>query len=306
MKLALIILSLLLLVFSDTNYQLDYLQLNEKCGDAEDNKDQCLSVNLNNNAYQCCMITITTTNSDRDDEKSSSCTISISDTSLLTKVYNDAMFKAQIREIFGYLKYGLYFIDEDGEKDYLDDESTFKFSEYYECKDGTAEYKFGYETYSKEDLAIFDSGAHCLKYFYRYLYPENYDEEGNLNTVSKSDCQNGKLTEAASEAGVKCGFYQFKINFLTGSSKTYQTCYLYNSNIINNGKLDEKTQSEISSMIMHVAYEDGGMYSTYTTEFTDESGTTYTFDMTGAISKQYSSLLKVSKYLIIMIALIML
>ena len=305
MKLALIILSLLLLVFSDTNYQLDYLQLNEKC-DAEDNKDQCLSVNLNNNAYQCCMITVTTTNSDRDDEKNSSCIISISDTSLLTKAYNDAMFKAQIREIFGYLKYGLYFTDEDGKKDYLDDESTFKFSEYYECNDGTAEYKFGYETYSNKDLAIFDSGAHCLKYFYRYLYPENYDEERNLNTVSKSDCQNGKLTEAASEAGVKCGFYQFKINFLTGGSKTYQTCYLYNPNIINNGKLDEKTQSEISSMIMQVAYEDGGMYSTYTTEFTDESGTTYTFDMTGAISKQYSSLLKVSKYLIIMIALIML
>ena len=216
------------------------------------------------------------------------------------------MFKAQIREIFGYLKYGLYFTDEDGKKDYLADESTFKFSEYIECKDGTAEYKFGYDSYSNEDLKIFDSGAHCLKYFYRYLYPENYDEERNLNTVSKSDCQNGKLTEAASEAGVKCGFYQFKINFLTGGSKTYQTCYLYNSNIINNGKLDEKTQSEISSMIMHVAYEDGGMYSTYTTEFTDESGTTYTFDMTGAISKQYSSLLKVSKYLIIMIALIML
>ena len=76
MKLALIFSSLFLLVFSDTNYQYDYLQLNEKC-DAEDNKDQCLSVNLNNNAYQCCMITVTTTNSDRDDEKSSSCIISI-------------------------------------------------------------------------------------------------------------------------------------------------------------------------------------------------------------------------------------
>ena len=119
MKLALIFSSLLLLVFSDTNYQLDYLQLNEKCLEAEDNKDQCLSVNLNNNAYQCCMITVTTTNSDRDDEKSSSCIISISDISLLTKVYNNAMFKAQIREIFGYLKHGLYFTDEDGKKNYL-------------------------------------------------------------------------------------------------------------------------------------------------------------------------------------------
>ena len=119
MKLALIFSSLFLLVFSDTNYQYDYLQLNEKCRDAENNKDQCLSVNLNNNAYQCCMITVTTTNSDRDDEKSSSCIISISDISLLTKVYNDAMFKAQIREIFGYLKHGLYFTDEDGKMEQL-------------------------------------------------------------------------------------------------------------------------------------------------------------------------------------------
>ena len=183
-----------------------------------------------------------------------------------------------------------------------------KLKQTYKCNDGIAEYTYGYDVYSPSDIAVYDSDSHCLKYFYRYLYGENYDENSELTPVSKEDCQNAQLTQGAKDAGIKCGFYQFTVNYLQGGSKTYSTCYIYNSNIISEGKLDEKTQSELQSFVWQVdAREgDGGTFTTYTTKFSDESGNSYTFDMTGAISKQSSSKLIMTKYLYLLFVLFML
>ena len=284
------------------------MEMEEKCSEADEDKAQCLSITLSNNYYQCWFLTINNIYERGKEENEKTCMVSAGDISLLAKAFNDKMFKAQIKEIFGYIKYGIYFIDDDGNRQYIADEFTFKFKQKYECNGGTAEYSYGYETYTNTEIANFESDNHCLKYFYRYLYSENYDENSNLNTVSKSDCQNAVLTQSARDAGIKCGFYQFKINFVNKSSKTYQTCYAYNSKMIENGKLDEKTQGEISSLISQFASEDGsyGTYTSYTTEFTDDSGKTYTFDMSGALAQQSSNILNKAKYLYLLIILFML
>ena len=314
MKIAIILTALFLLAYSDSNipnlpkeyYEL--MEMEDKCSEADEDIDQCLSITLNNNYYQCCILTITSINEREREVNEETCMVTAGDISMFEKVYNDNMFKAQIKEIFGYIKYGIYFIDDDGEKNYIADESTFKFKQKYECKDGVAEYSFGYDTYTSTEIENFESNNHCLKYFYRYLYPENYDENFNLNSVSKSDCQNAVLTQSARDAGIKCGFYQFKINFVNKSSKTYQTCFAYNSKMIENGKLDERTQVEISSLINQFAMEDGSYeeYTSYTTEFTDDSGKTYAFDMTGALAQQSSNILNKAKYLYLLIILFML
>ena len=195
------------------------IELQEKCSEAEENKNQCLSITLSNRNYKCCMVEII--NDDHYDyDRDYSCIVIVSDTNLLRETYNNKLFKAQLREIFGYINNGIYFIDDDGNREYIGGDSTFRFKEIFQCNDGTVEYSFGYDTYSSNDIAIYDSGNHCLKYFYRYLYPENYDENSNINSVSKSDCQNAQLTPDTKNAGIKCGFYQFKINYIKGGSKT--------------------------------------------------------------------------------------
>ena len=125
-------------------------------------------------------------------------------------------------------------------------------------------------------------------------------------SVSKDDCLNAKLTQGAIEAGITCGFFQFNINFITGGSKTYQTCYIYNSNFISEGKFDEKTQSELQSFVAQIGSREGdGMYSSYTTQFSDGSGNTYTFDMTGAITQPSSGdVLKMTKYLYLLLIIL--
>ena len=318
MKTALIFATLLIFVYSDdsgypSNLPKEFNELKElqkKCSEAEEEEEKCLSETLSNSNYKCCMMTVEypENKNDEDNNDSKICTIMIKDIKYFQEAYNNAMFKAQLREIFGYIRHGIYFIQDDGQKHYIADDMSFKMKQTYKCNDGIAEYKYGYDVYSPSDIAVYDSGSHCLKYFYRYLYGENYDENLELTPVSKEDCQNAQLTQGAKDDGIKCGFYQFTVNYLQGGSKTYSTCYIYNANIISEGKLDEKTQSELQLFVSQVdAREgDGGTFTTYTTKFSDESGNSYTFDMTGAISKQSSSKLIMTKYLYLLFVLFML
>ena len=240
MKTALILSTLLILAYSDdSNYPsnmpkefYEQMEMNEKCSEAG------------------CMLTIDKAINDEDNKDEKTCFIMYKDIKALQEVYNNKIFKAQMKEIFGFLQYGLYFKEEDGRKFYPFDGNTFKMKQIYKCSDGTAEYSFGYDTYSLDDKSLYESDDHCLKYFYRYLYAENYDENLELVSVSKDDCLNAKLTQGAIEAGITCGFFQFNINFITGGSKTYQTCYIYNSNFISEHKLEVEKVMECIQVIL--------------------------------------------------------
>lgn len=287
----------------------EQMEMQEKCQEAEEEEEQCLSTTLSNSNYRCCVLTIehpyVIDDSNRKHEKS--CFIMYKDITLVQEAYNNPLFKTTIREIFGYIRYGLYYIDDDGKKFYTVGDSL-KIKEIYRCNDGTAEYSFGYDQYSQTDISVYDSGSHCLKYFYRYMYSEEYDENNELSAVSKDDCLNAQLTQSAIDAGVKCGFFQFTVDFLQGGSKTYQTCYLYNSNFISEGKLDEKIQSQLQAYVSQIGNKEGdGVFSSYTTQFSDESGNTYTFDMDGKYTppSSISSLLSLSKYLCLLLILVM-
>ena len=317
MKESLILSLLLISVFSDDSYYppnmpqelYDQMKMREKCQEAKKDEDQCLATTLSDSYFQCCVLTIEYPYIIEDNKNyEKSCFIMYKEIKYLQEVYNSVMFKATTREMFGYLRYGLYYIDDDGERFYIADDDSFKMKQIYKCNDGTAEYSYGYEEYTQTDISVFDSGSHCLKYFYRYMYSEEYDENNELTPVSKNDCLNAQLTQTALDAGVKCGFFQFNINFVQGGAKTYQTCYLYNTNFISDKKLDEKTQSELQAYVAQIGYKEGnGAYSSYTTQFSDESGNTYTFDMTGQFTQpsSISNLLSLSKYIYLLLVLFM-
>ena len=105
MKTALIFTILIVLVYSDnipSNLPKEYyemIELQEKCSEAEENKNQCLSITLSNRNYKCCMVEII--NDDHYDyDRDYSCIVTVSDTNLLRETYNNIMFKAQLREMF--------------------------------------------------------------------------------------------------------------------------------------------------------------------------------------------------------------
>ena len=50
----------------------------------------------------------------------------------------------------------------------------------YTCRDGTASMRFGFDTYTSEELEVLNDDNHCLSYFYSFQ-----DEEPAKKTVLK-------------------------------------------------------------------------------------------------------------------------
>ena len=80
--------------------------------------------------------------SKNDNDDNISCVALNSSIDLLKTIYEDKNYKALIKELFGFYKYGLYYISEDdGEKYYI--ASNMAYNQIYNCKDGT--YNYGYD-----------------------------------------------------------------------------------------------------------------------------------------------------------------
>ena len=200
---------------------------------------------------------------------------------LLKIVFEDKKYKALLKELFGFYQYGLYYIEEDGKKYYF--ASDLSYNQTYKCKDGSYKISVGYDTYTENEKKILESNTHCLKYFYRHLYEENfeYDEEKDkyyLKQVSNNDCFNANLLQSSKDEGISCGYYEFKLNYIDGTTDTLTTCYLYNENFYKNGEFDEQTKTEFEKLISQYSSENGKVSKSYITQFSDSEGNTYVFD----------------------------
>ena len=268
-----------------------------KCSDSE-NKDQCLSITLSNNDYQCCMMEIEyEPDEEEDDYKEDSndpiCSILTGSIELLKNLFDDNIFKETMKELFGYLRYGLYIYQGEGKKYYP--LKNFAFNQTYECKDGKSKFSYGYEKYTQNELNILKSDYHCLRYFYRYNLLDYYEydekkDEYYLKPVSKDECLNADYLQSSKDAGISCGYYEFKINYLGGTSETLTTCYLVSPNFYKNGEFDSQTKNQIESFINYYTSQNEKISQNYVAQFTDSEGNTYVYDSsTGKIETSNSN-----------------
>jgi hypothetical protein len=236
-----------------------------KCLDiGKKNMEQCTSVTFDND-YQCCEMITTIPDSEF------SCVALNGSIDLLKKMYEDKKYKAFIKELFGFLEYGHKY------------GYSISYEQTYKCKDGTYKMSFGYDTYTENEKKILKSDNHCLKYFYRYLDEENfeYDEEKDkyyLKQVSNNECFNANLLQSSKDEGLSCGYYEFKLNYIDGTTDTLTTCYFYNENFYKNGEFDEQTKKEFETLISLYSSENGKVSKSYITKFSDSEGNSYVFD----------------------------
>jgi hypothetical protein len=274
---------------STQNYE-DYInnlpgmkEMNKCIEVGKENINQCTSTTFDND-FQCCVLDIAYAYPQQYTNRSERSCVALNGTiDLLKAVYEDKKYKALLKEIFGFIRYGLYYIDYDnnGKKIYLS--PNLAHNQTYNCKDGTYKMSFGYETYTENELKILDSDTHCLRYFYRYMNVENfqYDEEKGkyiLKQVTNNECFNANLLQSSIDEGLTCGYYEFKINYIDGTTDNLTTCYLYNENFYINGEFDEQTQSELQSLINLYSSQNGKISKSYITQFSDSEGNTYVFD----------------------------
>ena len=250
------------------------------------NTNTCSDVKLSSGVYQCCKVTTTTFYSSL-----TLCSIQVTPISTFKKLMEDKSTKALYKEISGYVLYGYLNLNSVNQEYY-------RVKMNYECKDGTAQYLFGYDTFTNDEIKVFQGENHCMKYFY---YNELF--------TSKDDCFNSEITQASKNSGLSCGYIEYNIKYSDGTSDNFKSCNLFSKALIDYGKTDDKTKENFQSFVE--TNKDGDkIVISYTVDFSDQSGNQVVYDsLSQTISvngHNGSVILSISKYLILIIGLLFL
>ena len=261
----------------------------ERCLEAEAIPDECYSVALKTKNAQCCILEMTSYKSHDID-----CSIILGSIKDIKENYTPKT-NAFSKELFGFSVYGMP--TEQSEEELINE---FRHSQNYECKDGNFEYLYGYENYTSEEKLLFKSDQHCLRYFYSYVIDPDFMEK----MPSKEQCFNADLLESSKNIGLKCGFYEFKIKYGSGNSGEFKSCYIFDTDIIKNKKIDDASKSNFSALAMLYAATQGETMVSYVVTFSDSDGNKCTYDSwTNKVSSS-SNNNQISKYLLFLLILL--
>ena len=240
-----------------------YIEAQEKCTEAGNDRDLCFSKtsSLNIPNLQCCILALQTK-----DESYTNCSFLGGSIEQINEQKNSKMIKAILKELYGFT---IYKLNSDGD-------STFdpKFSQKYDCQDGKAEIYYGYEEYSSADEETLKSNKHCLRYFYSYSLDYDFKEKFPTN----NDCYNADLLPTSEDAGLKCGYGEFNLKYISGNSEVYRTCYFYDSNAIKTKTFDDQSTNAFDIYAWTVSSSEGDSLLSYTVDISDDSGNKLRYD----------------------------
>jgi len=251
------------------------------------NINNCTNVKMTSGVYQCCKVRTISYYTDY-----TFCSVQVTPISLFKEQMEDKTTKALFKEIFGYSLYNV---------DYNVDQNYLKMKMDYNCKDGNATYLFGYDTYTNEEIKVLKSDNHCLRFIYNdYLYN---------SSTSKENCFNSDLTQSSLNVGLTCGYFEFTIIYSDKTRDNIQTCNIFNKELIDYGKLDEKTKESFETVVNSNKNSSKIMLS-YTVDFSDKNGNKLFYDsQTETVSSNENSKvnsISISKYLILLSVLLIL
>ena len=154
-------------------------------------------------------------------------------------------------------------------------DNVYRYIQKIDCKDGNIEVKYGYEEYNSVDEEIIKSDKHCLRYFYSYsLDPYNFKEK----YPSDNDCFNADLLQTSKDAGLKCGYSEFNLKYVSGKSEVYKTCYIYNPDIVNTKIFDDISTVGFDAYAQDIATREEETLLSYSINLSDDSGNKISYD----------------------------
>ena len=172
---------------------------------------QCSAVELETKGFQCCSQTYIDKYTDSNDTMREMCFFSVYPLQSGINETETENGKLILKEAMGY---ELFYFGE--ETDYNSRASDIK------CKDGDLYIEINKDDYSNEEKENFKSENHCLRFFY----------SGKEEEITEDICYNSEVVTAKEGSGISCGFYEFTLNLVNGTSKQFKTCYLFNDDIV--------------------------------------------------------------------------
>ena len=240
-----------------------YIEAQEICEGAGNNRNLCFtktsSLNIPN--FQCCILDFQSK-----DESFKNCSLLGGSIEQINEQKNSKMIKAILREIYGFT---LFIFQSDGDTNF-----DARHSQKYDCQDGKTEINYGYEEYNSADEEKLKSNKHCLRYFYSYAIDYNFKEKFPTN----NDCYNADLLPTSEDAGLKCGYGEFNLKYISGNSEVYRTCYFYDSNAIKTKTFDDQSTNAFDIYAWTVSSSEGDSLLSYTVDISDDNGNKLRYD----------------------------
>ena len=136
----------------------------------------------------------------------------------------------------------------------------------FECPDGKLAYKYEDKNYTIEEHKKFKSQNHCLNYYNRMSI-----------SITKETCYNAILSTTGN-SGVSCGYYEFDMKMTDNSNYKFQTCFLFNDDIITTKKLGFLKKQMGEDVALRVAIENEKELSSYKMTGTNSKNKCFIYD----------------------------
>ena len=256
----------------------DYMDDITKCTSFQDTNN-CVNVVLKTEEVQCCLVKISMLYIYP--YSTTMCSVLNKPIKLLKERMEKESNKAIMKEAFGYVSYQMV-PGMNNIKEIID----------YTCIDGKWQMKYGFDTYTTEEIAILKGENHCL----RYLFGKAF--------ISKEECFNSTLLQSSLDAGLSCGYYQFDLTYSDGSTESLKSCGIFNSDSVEYGQLDSKSTEMMSSFINN--NKDGNkIVLSYKVELSDKKGNNMVYDSTtGKVITNNFNKINISKCLLLLMVLL--
>ena len=75
-----------------------------------------------------------------------------------------------------------------------------------------------------------------------------YNDYTYYSLTSKENCFNSVLTQSSIDVCLTYWYFEFTIIYSDRTRDNIKTCYIFNKELINNGKLDDKTKEFFESV----------------------------------------------------------
>ena len=221
------------------------------CSQKNATKNECNSFQFEDNNFQCCKLMFEVNISDTINSKGESCSVMINP---INTVIDEMNTENGIKIWKEYMGFSAFKNRNPGN---VNNYEKFNFS----CNDGYLPLEFNIKDYSDSQKVLFNDTNYCLNYT-------------SSSKVDKETCYNANV----SQSGIFCGYYDFILELNNSNTKNFNTCFLYNDDIVKNKNIGFITKFVTELMSLKVANSSGHELLNYKLTFSRKGGKTVKYD----------------------------
>lgn len=218
----------------------------QSCNSEEDTT-KCKEVPFHTQFFQCCHLK-------SEEKQMEMCSPTVKPINFALKELETEAGKLLTKE------YGGYYLFQNG--------SEIPMTDYFfDCSDGKLNYKFEQNNYSDEERKKYKSKNYCL-----YYSNAEYEQEN----ITKEICHKA-IISIDGKSLISCGYAEFQLNFDDNTTNVYNTCILFNEDILTTKNIGLWTKMTAEDDVNQEAGKYEKVVSSYTMTVTNTKGNYYTY-----------------------------